>query len=185
MFRNFTDFAQISLAVRALQKKEPGCQEGRGFRKTDPPTFFPPLSRADTSLCACGSTKKKLNIGRPKLAPSFVSKRRVHRNSAADRRAISVPTFVAEPRYGLANSFHSIFRIGDGLRAGELFLHHPCSDGVARIELKDNLHSLFRYLRFEDNELASRRKKSLFRSFCLFSSCTKHPPGSFLFSSSC
>ena len=116
-------------------------------RKSIPPTLPHSLHPADTSLRACGSTKKKLNIGTSKLTPSFVLNRRLHRKGAEDRKATYAPNFALEAGYGLVNSFYSIYRSGVGLRAGELLLHHPCSDGVARIELKDNWHAFFRKLR--------------------------------------
>ena len=120
----FTDFDQIPLAVRAIQKQEPGRQEGRGFTKTDPPTFSPHLSRADTSLCACGSTKKKLNIGRPKLLSSSIPKQRhietaprtgelfpfqpSSRNRDTAWRTLFTPSFALETGYGLVSSFYTI-----------------------------------------------------------------------------
>ena len=116
-------------------------------RKSIPPTLPHSLHPADTPLCACGSTKKKLNIGTSKLTPSFVLNRRLHRKGAEDRKATYAPNFALEAGYGLVNSFYSIYRSGVGLRAGELLLHHPCSDGVARIELKDNWHAFPRKLR--------------------------------------
>ena len=109
-------------------------------RKSIPPTLPHSLHPADTSLCACGSTKKKLNIGTSKLTPSFVLNRRLHRKGAEDRKATYAPNFALEAGY-------STYRSGVGLRAGELLLHHPRSDGVARLELKDNWHAFPRKLR--------------------------------------